>query len=108
MAQKATAQESWLATRANSEAGWGNGDATRIRDYFELYMTGGIEKVKEVTFHRPKSEMEAYTTTLEAHFRANPPATIVLSQTNTTHKTALDSLITLRFQLFEKAQFLPV
>jgi transposase len=28
-----------------------------------------------------------------------------LSQTGTTHKTALDSLITLRFQLFEKAQF---
>ena len=28
-----------------------------------------------------------------------------LSQTDTTHKTALDSLLTLRFQLFEKAQF---
>jgi len=28
-----------------------------------------------------------------------------LSQTNTTHKKALDSLITLRFQLFEKAQY---
>jgi len=31
-----------------------------------------------------------------------------LSQTHTTHKAALDSLITLHFQLFEKAQFLPV
>lgn len=28
-----------------------------------------------------------------------------LSQTHTTHQTALDSLLTLRFQLFEKAQF---
>jgi transposase len=28
-----------------------------------------------------------------------------LSQTHTTHKAALDSLLTLRFQLFEKAQF---
>ena len=28
-----------------------------------------------------------------------------LSQTNTTHKEALDSLLTLRFQLFQKAQF---
>jgi transposase len=28
-----------------------------------------------------------------------------LSQTDTTHKTALNSLLTLRFQLFEKAQF---
>jgi transposase len=31
-----------------------------------------------------------------------------LSQTHTTHKTALDSLLTLRFQLFEKAQFMTV
>ena len=31
-----------------------------------------------------------------------------LSQTHTTHKTALDSLLTLRFQLFKKAQFMPL
>lgn len=31
-----------------------------------------------------------------------------LSQTHTTHKIALDSLLTLRFQLFEKAQLVPV
>jgi transposase len=31
-----------------------------------------------------------------------------LSQTHTTHKTALDSLLTLRFQLFDKAQFVTV
>jgi len=30
-----------------------------------------------------------------------------LSETHTTHKTALDSLLTLRFQTFEKAQFMP-
>lgn len=31
-----------------------------------------------------------------------------LSQTDTTHKTALDSLLTLRFQLFQQAQFVTV
>lgn len=31
-----------------------------------------------------------------------------LSQTHTTHKIALDSLLTLRFQLFKKAQFMPM
>ena len=31
-----------------------------------------------------------------------------LSQTHTTHKTALDSLLSLRFQLLEKAQFVTV
>jgi transposase len=30
-----------------------------------------------------------------------------LAQTHTTHRTALASLLTLRFQLFEKAQFVP-
>jgi transposase len=30
-----------------------------------------------------------------------------LAQTQTTHRTALDSLLTLRFQLFAKAQFVP-
>jgi len=30
-----------------------------------------------------------------------------LAQTHTTHRSALDSLLTLRFQLFEKAQFVP-
>ena len=31
-----------------------------------------------------------------------------LAQTHTTHRPALDSLLTLRFQLFAKAQFVPV
>ena len=31
-----------------------------------------------------------------------------LSETHTTHKSALDSLITLRFQTFKKTQFVPV
>ena len=51
-----------------------------IRDYFEMYKAGGVEKLKEVTFYRPKSELETYTTTLEAHFQANPPATIKEAQ----------------------------
>ena len=31
-----------------------------------------------------------------------------LAQTHTKHKSALDSLLTLHFQMFKKAQFLPV
>ena len=37
-----------------------------IREYFEMYKAGGIEQLKEVTFYRPKSELESYTTTLAA------------------------------------------
>ena len=51
-----------------------------IREYFEMYKAGGIEKLKEATFYPPKSELETYTTTLEAHFQANPPATIKEAQ----------------------------
>lgn len=44
--------------------------------------------------------------TYYADFAAFKTAIVTcLSQTNTTHKEALDSLLTLRFQLFQKAQF---
>jgi hypothetical protein len=51
-----------------------------LREYFEMYQAGGIEKLKEVTFYRPQSELETYTGTLEAYFQANPPATIKEAQ----------------------------
>ncbi len=51
-----------------------------IRAYFKMYKAGGIEQLKQVTFYRPKSELQSYTTTLEAHFQANPPATIKEAQ----------------------------
>ena len=51
-----------------------------MRDYFQLYAEGGIEKLKEVNFYRPQSELENHISLLEAHFRANPPATIKEAQ----------------------------
>ena len=51
-----------------------------LREYFQLYADGGLEKLKEVHFYRPGSELHNHTTSLEAHFRANPPATIKEAQ----------------------------
>jgi len=51
-----------------------------MREYFQLYEEGGIEKLKEVNFYRPESELCAHITSLEAHFRENPPATIKEAQ----------------------------
>ena len=51
-----------------------------MRDYFQLYQAGGVEKLKEVNFYRPGSELDGHTTTLEAYFAANPPATIKEAQ----------------------------
>jgi transposase len=47
-----------------------------LRGYFEQYMTGGVEALKELNFYKPKTEMEDYRDTIEDEFRRNPPATV--------------------------------
>ena len=51
-----------------------------MREYFRLYAEGGLEKLKEVNFYRPESELQAHQTSLEAYFQANPPATVKEAQ----------------------------
>ena len=51
-----------------------------LRDYFDLYTAGGLEQLKEVNLYRPTSTLAAHTTTLEAYFRDQPPATIKEAQ----------------------------
>ena len=50
------------------------------RHYFRLCDEGGVDKLKEVNFHRPESELQAHLTSLETYFQANPPATIKEAQ----------------------------
>src|SRR5215207_2883090 len=51
-----------------------------LRDYFQLYAEGGLEKVRQVHFYRPESQLMGHLTSLEAHFRAHPPASIKEAQ----------------------------
>lgn len=51
-----------------------------LRDYFELYEQGGIEKLKEIHYYQPESELKGYIVSLEAYFRDHPPATIKQAQ----------------------------
>ena len=51
-----------------------------LRDYFELYEQGGIEKLKEINYYQPESELKQHIVSLEAHFREHPPATIKQAQ----------------------------
>ena len=44
--------------------------------YLEDYLEGGIEKLKEIHFYRPQSELEFHRTTIKEYFEKNPPATI--------------------------------
>jgi len=51
-----------------------------LRDYFELYEQGGIEKLKELDYYQPESELQEQIVSLEAYFREHPPATIKQAQ----------------------------
>lgn len=51
-----------------------------MRDHFALYQEGGIEELKETHWHHPESALQPHTASLEAHFRAELPATIKEAQ----------------------------
>jgi transposase len=51
-----------------------------IREYFELYQQGGIEKLKEINYYKPEGELVKHIVSLEAYFRDNPPASIKEAQ----------------------------
>ena len=51
-----------------------------LRDYFQLYLDGGVESLKAVASQGPVSALQAHYPSLEAYFRAHPPATIKEAQ----------------------------
>ena len=51
-----------------------------LRDYFQLYLDGGVERLKEVAIQGPESVLQEHHISLEAYFRAHPPATIKEAQ----------------------------
>jgi len=44
--------------------------------YYKMYNTGGIEKLREINFNRPKSEMEKHIVEIKEYFIANPPGSV--------------------------------
>ena len=51
------------------------GDNT-VTKYLRIYEQGGIEKLKELNFYKPQSELVQYTSSIEKYFKDNPPASI--------------------------------
>jgi transposase len=43
--------------------------------YLHEYQAGGVERLQELNFHRPESQLTEHKTMLEEYFRAHPPAT---------------------------------
>ena len=44
--------------------------------YLKDYQEGGIERLKELTFYRPESELKEHTKDLKEYFSKHPPANI--------------------------------
>ena len=47
-----------------------------VSQYIKEYKAGGIEKLKELNFYKPQSELANHTLKIEKYFREHPPATI--------------------------------
>jgi len=44
--------------------------------YLRMYNEGGIDKLREVNFYKPQSDLAEHTSTIETYFKEHPPATI--------------------------------
>jgi len=47
-----------------------------LRQYLREYEEGGIDRLKEIHFNKPQSELATYRKSLEAYFEDHPPATV--------------------------------
>lgn len=47
-----------------------------MRSYYKDYFNGGIEKLKEINFYQPKSELENHSKTIEEYLKKEPPSTL--------------------------------
>jgi transposase len=64
--------------------GYSNKDICRItgicgntmRDYWKQYEEGGIERLKEVNFYKPTSQLADHSGSIETYFSENPPTSI--------------------------------
>jgi len=63
---------------------------TTFYRYLHTYHEGGIETLKEVTFHRRQSPLAAYRTSIEADFRQRPPASVAEAAARIADLTGLE------------------
>lgn len=47
-----------------------------LRSYLRDYLQGGIEKLKEINFYKPVSELALHKDSIESYFKEHPPASI--------------------------------
>lgn len=47
-----------------------------VRNYLHAYQEGGIQKLTEICFYQPQSELKSFDDAVKAHLTRNPPSTI--------------------------------
>ena len=47
-----------------------------MRAYLKQFNEGGVDKLKEINFYQPESELKEHISTIEKYLHDNPPATI--------------------------------
>ena len=48
-----------------------------MREYWKQYEEGGVDRLKEVRFNKPISELAEFSGTIEQYFIENPPSSIL-------------------------------
>jgi transposase len=51
-----------------------------LSEYLKQYQQGGIEKLKQLNFNKPQSELQTYNRTIEMDFKQQPPQSVVEAQ----------------------------
>ena len=62
--------------------------------YVKEYNAGGIEKVKELNFFRPKSDLGLYTSSIEEYLKNNPPSSVSVASAMIEKHTGIKREIT--------------
>lgn len=47
-----------------------------VRNYFEMYLRGGLESLMTINFRKPQSKLKSFDVEIKNYFDKNPPATI--------------------------------
>ncbi len=67
---------------------------TTLGKYLKDYHEGGIEKLKEINFNRPQSELDGHATTIKEYFEKHPPATVAEAQNKIEELTGIQRGLT--------------
>ena len=75
--------------------------------YLHAYQAGGVERLKEVHWHRQESALVHQRMTLEEHFRAQPPATVAAAAAQIEALTGIKRGLTQTRQFLQKLGMKP-